>query len=1033
MTDKATPCETCNPSTGAVKAVCPTYLGGRCSPLVTCEKIRIKDPVLSIELGYDVWIDSGMCKTSPTGDCSDETLTVGTGGIRDGVMPSTNPYSDVAILENGYPYDMYKLLSSFGQDARIIKASELSPVMNVSLLIIPSGGLNGMENSEFFKVALDEYVKKGGKVLVLTQRVGYEFSVLPGGISGYGWSEDQSCFSDSSYVDTWHNVLAGQTKNIPSLGIDGYFTKYPENSIVLLRRTRNSQPAFLIYPYGNGYVIAGTSYTDWAYATRQASEDERRLIRDIVTWAKAPASLAEIKPGQTATINLTVTNNDDTFTSTAADIWLYDPDKNFVKREKFPLTVAPGASTTVPFIYTTSTMSPLGIYHIKYGLYTEDWILWHSEEQPEGVYVWDEFSFQNTEEPSGRFVVSNPPTNNPYKNPDFNFSVQSDAEWYFYRTPVTFTVIGWNNSNASSTITAKYSGVASGSQTITIPALSSESFQVSTSAAASWGDLLVQFLDETGRYVGNAWKRIYAYYPGADVTIQIDKNIYAKGETVAISIKNTTTANSSWNADLKTTITDPSNTKVFEDNKTVNISASGTVDVTASYTLPLNSKIGTYIVRLEVWYGTRRVSSASTLFQLPQSQISVTPKLPPAFIAGNNTISFTLNNTGGINVSSGTLDVSLKDPDGSAVYTGTQTFNIAVGETRTLNFSISIPSLKFGNYTLTYTQSDETRTGKPVSVIIPNKSAFSMSLDKPSYKLGETANITIAINNTGKFIQEGTLTIDIPFIGFTDTKAVTINSGITTFSYNISLPFTLSSGGNINAAFITSENQLEGTLRVVITPINIPQDISFDKPSYRIRENLGMSYTVTNDGNFTSPLNASFSLSIPDLNYTYNSSLALEPEIESTMPFNIAIPETVPSGQHNVLTSITLPSGVVYQNAFNFTVPEPDLVIATPESDTFAAGDTVNITFKNTGGVDASVTNDIILLDNYWNFVYGDSYDSTIPAGGEVYYSFQIPAQTAEGSYTLYLDSTDSNSGIVLGYTSRSLNISGLTAGLSVK
>lgn len=54
MKDKATACEACDPATGQIKPKCPTYLGGRCSPSVTCEIVKIKDPILSIELGYDV-------------------------------------------------------------------------------------------------------------------------------------------------------------------------------------------------------------------------------------------------------------------------------------------------------------------------------------------------------------------------------------------------------------------------------------------------------------------------------------------------------------------------------------------------------------------------------------------------------------------------------------------------------------------------------------------------------------------------------------------------------------------------------------------------------------------------------------------------------------------------------------------------------------------------------------------------------------------------------------------------------------------
>jgi hypothetical protein len=472
LKDRSTACEIYDPISGMTKPKCPPSLGGRCAATVSCEVVRLAES------------EMGICKTSPSGDCPDDTLTVGTGAVSDGVMPSTNPNSNVAILENGYPYDMYKLLSSFGRDARIIKTAELSPDMEVSLLIIPTGGLNGMENSEFFKLFLDEYVKRGGKILVLSQQSGNEFSALPGGIAGYGWSEDQSCFSNSSYIDTWHNVLAGQTKSTPTLNVDGYFSKYPTNSTVLLRRTANGQPALIIYPYGNGYVIAGTSFTDWAYATGQASEEERRLIRDIVTWAKSPATLTEIKPGETATVNLIVANHDESATATAAEIELYDPDRKEVKlRTKVPVALAPGQSAQILISYTTTAADPLGIYNIRYGLLTEGYQLLTSEIEPDGVNIWLESLLQPpAEEPSGRFVVSNPPAN-PYKSPDFNMTINVDQERYIYGDDATFTVTLWNNTASERTLTVHYwdyhLNVSGSPKTMTIPARSSASFEMS--------------------------------------------------------------------------------------------------------------------------------------------------------------------------------------------------------------------------------------------------------------------------------------------------------------------------------------------------------------------------------------------------------------------------------------------------------------------------------------------------------------------------------------------------------------------------
>ncbi|MEW6066711.1 MAG: hypothetical protein AB1610_00205, partial [Nitrospirota bacterium] len=77
----------------------------------------------------------------------------------------------------------------------------------------------------------------------------------------------------------------------------------------------------------------------------------------------------------------------------------------------------------------------------------EGWQLLTSELDPEGTNVWLPYQLQIPKEsPSGRFIVSNPPSN-PYKSPNFNFSVQSDSEYYLYGSSAIFTVIVWNNTD----------------------------------------------------------------------------------------------------------------------------------------------------------------------------------------------------------------------------------------------------------------------------------------------------------------------------------------------------------------------------------------------------------------------------------------------------------------------------------------------------------------------------------------------------------------------------------------------------------
>jgi hypothetical protein len=200
------------------------------------------------------------CNMGPSGDCPDDTLTVGSSTSIDSEITHPSGTSPVGILKAGYSYDILKVLSTFGQSARIISPNDFDPslVSEMPLFIIPTGGLMGLAESEILKTALNEYVKKGGTLIVFSQQYGYEFSALPvpeeadgtyKKVGGFGWLEDQSCQINSSYIDTWHQMLAGQTKSTPSINIDGYFTSYPENTqIIRMGRVYNTapQPAIII-------------------------------------------------------------------------------------------------------------------------------------------------------------------------------------------------------------------------------------------------------------------------------------------------------------------------------------------------------------------------------------------------------------------------------------------------------------------------------------------------------------------------------------------------------------------------------------------------------------------------------------------------------------------------------------------------------------------------------------------------------------------------------------------------------------------
>jgi uncharacterized membrane protein len=370
-----------------------------------------------------------------------------------------------------------------------------------------------------------------------------------------------------------------------------------------------------LYRYGSGYVIATSSCADSAYANGEASEDERRLIRDIVAWAQYPIPLAERKPGERFTINLPIKNQDDSFTAVGVDIVFYDPDGNFLKRdEKQPLRLAPGESTLFPVTYEIPQKAKVGIYRIEYELYTIDEIHWPSEENPDGNLVRTEIYFQGpVKDFSGRFMVRYP-LSTKYQASEMAFSIQSDTEYYVSGSKATFTINIWNNTDRKKTIKAEYDEQ---SQFISAAPKSRESITCSK-VVNSTGRFWAYFYDHSGSKIGQSYRsyRVGEYF--IVPTVFTDKAVYQKGETITLNISHKNETLAHLQTEIRISIRDPGDKKIFEDSKKVTLPPDPEVGekMSIGFTLPSTAIEGAYKVNVEAWYGAKLVSSTFKNFKI---------------------------------------------------------------------------------------------------------------------------------------------------------------------------------------------------------------------------------------------------------------------------------------------------------------------------------------------------------------------------------------------------------------------------------
>ncbi|MEW6007690.1 MAG: hypothetical protein AB1595_06030 [bacterium] len=105
-----------------------------------------------------------------------------------------SPIAEIAILMDGHWKDLGSLLQRLNIPYAIHR--DIPELDDHSIFIIPSGGLMGRRNSPLFKQALEGYANQGGTIICFSQQYGEDFQTLPGNLSGYGWLEDQSCYSN---------------------------------------------------------------------------------------------------------------------------------------------------------------------------------------------------------------------------------------------------------------------------------------------------------------------------------------------------------------------------------------------------------------------------------------------------------------------------------------------------------------------------------------------------------------------------------------------------------------------------------------------------------------------------------------------------------------------------------------------------------------------------------------------------------------------------------------------------------------------
>ncbi|QSQ15717.1 carboxypeptidase regulatory-like domain-containing protein [Myxococcus landrumensis] len=508
------------------------------------------------------------------------------------------------MIASGFANASVDLLVRMHEPSRLIPI-DFNPaelVRYIKVLILPTGSLYGLDTADSFKARLEEYVRLGGTVICMAQQHGYDFSALPGGIKGYGWAEDQSCHARSVVITRSHPIFAGQDSVEMDVSIDGFFTEWPEDAQVLLRRRVNGQPALLTYRYGAGRVVVMAAYADWGVSHNQLTRDERLLMRDLLTWARlGDQEVPEFDPDKLPfRLTFPITNRS-TVLATQLVFDTVDPDRKISQaRISLPLEIPPGETREVTL--ETSDLKALGHWTLDACLKSASG---EELDVQRDAFIFLVNNFADSLDGVG------------YKSDPISFSAVTDEEHRLEGSTARVSVLLWNYSTQARTLTVKtdVSRKDAEVRTIKVPAgrRSEAVYNIAITSPRAYRFWAYVF-DEDGKPLGSMTKGIFGYAPGAQVKVSTDKNAYRPGEAIQMRLEYGSAIKASFTADFVVSIVDPSGTPLFDERFTEELRPGIPGERAFTFNLPMTVRYGAFKVRVEAVAADRRIGYHEVFF-----------------------------------------------------------------------------------------------------------------------------------------------------------------------------------------------------------------------------------------------------------------------------------------------------------------------------------------------------------------------------------------------------------------------------------
>lgn len=672
--------------------------------------------------------------------------------------------SELSVLTSGF---FTSLLKFAGDNNESI--SSVEPVLseellkNKKVLIIPSGGLYGLDNSPSIRNSLETFVSGGGVLVVFSQQYGKEYEAIPGGLKGYGWDQDMSCQFRSIYLDTFHQVLSSMKEKTSDSVVDGYFTKWPDNSDVLLRRTKNGMPCMVRYKYGKGQVLATTIYEDWSYKNGQSTQDGRKIMMDILRWAKSSGMIPDFSPGDDIHLPFILKN----YGKDKAEqyrINIYKPNNELFKGIAGNIELDPDETKELN-LALENIEGELGIWYTEYQLIDSSGEIIQVVKR--GV----------------SFAVSDPPEGEGEK--DISFGVTSDKENYVYGDDGNFKISIWNNSSVDKTITAIYAfphnfwktndpkygaGTTSPNNScplqhvFNIPAGETREYSFSV-PLISYDRLWVNFYDENKR-ISTLSRGFNVFHPSLKMNLSTDKRVYKCSDIVKVNALVYDDGLSDYEIDLDIKITGPEGSTLFKEKMSALVGVQ-LWEKKFSYELSKSAKPGVYSITLTgVSKETgEELNLKNCKFKILDPLYKIIPDFGGTFVKGANKLKWHINNGGSTSYNTGTLEYSIFNV-GEKIYSKVINYNFEDNNGGYIEDSFDLPFLSLNGYWVKYVVKTN---GKVIngSKFIQCNGVLRTSIDKNVFRQREYAVFSLDFFNEGDVSFKG---VDLEIVLPNDKK-----------------------------------------------------------------------------------------------------------------------------------------------------------------------------------------------------------------------------------------------------------------------